>query len=376
MNILHFGSNYLPNNGGNVLRMRNIVENNSHYDNIYVYTSAEGRKHFDDLEYTKKTGIKILRYKSLRDTIKNLKIIVKKHKIQIVITHIIPANIIACCVLSKEVIIATEIHSLIQSKRPKMIGKNLVHRFFLSNRTKVFFVLSSGAKKYILKNYNVRNENIMFLPNGTKECFYEKIQVGNQSFFTFGYVGTFYAWQGINIIRKNIEKILQIDPKVRIYLVGSGQGYEELFNMSKKKQYKGRLIITGMVPQEDIGYHMQQIDVLMIPRPSTLETNTAIPLKIFEGVYYGKPMIISNVDGLIEVLDNDSAFVFDPKDEGSLTAVCKIAFSEASLRNDKFLSSVKKIANWPSWSEIQLKQYNELKKIVPRKIKPNDKKDL
>lgn len=360
MKILHFGSNYLPSKGGNVVRMTSMLENNQTKCELFVMTTACSSD-FDDEKYYDETGIRVFRIKTLEQAKTELVRVVKEYSIDIVVTHIIPANLIACRFLPKNVIIMTEVHSLIDSGKLKNILKCLLHRFALNRRTKKYFVLSLGAAHYIKKNYGVKDENIIFLPNGFRGKELSQKQ-GNKDFFTFGYVGTFYSWQGIDIISDNIERILSIGKNVRIYLVGGGQREDEL--KKRAAESNGRLVVTGLVDKKEVKKHMQEIDILMIPRPSTLETETAIPLKIFDSIENGKPVIISDVFGLTEVLGENEAFVFDKKDKNGLYEACFKAYNNPALCSKKFKNAVSRMEKWPSWEEIHERQYTAFKEVL------------
>lgn len=356
MKVLHFGSNYLPNKGGNVVRMTSMLENNDSDMELFIMTTAVGNG-FDDEAYYQKTSIYILRIAKLNDAYKILPEVVEKYKIDTVITHIIPANIIACRCLPKSVTIMTEIHSLIDSGIAKNFAKSLLHRFYLNRRTQKYFVLSMGAAEYIKKHYGVPIDKIVFLPNGCKKNS-NGYSGGKEGFFTFGYIGTFYKWQGIRVIYDNAERILNIADNVRLYLIGGGEMESELKALADK--YPGRIIITGFLPKVEVQKYYKEIDVLIIPRPSTLETETAIPLKIFESIEAGKPVIISNVFGLTEVLGEDEAFVYASGDTEGLSKACQHAYEDRELGKLKFDNAIQKLQEWPEWKDVHKIQYHAI----------------
>ena len=353
MNVLHFGSFYHPDRGGNVVRMSHMLENNKCGNSLFVMTTTPPGQ-FDDEAYFIKTGIRIFRIESLDSAKIMLPRVVADYCIDIVVTHIIPANMIACSVLPRKVIIMTEIHSLISSKPAKMLGKDLLHRFVLNRRNSCYFTLSRGAENYIRKHYGVNKDNICFLPNGISHINVRERIPGNPHYFTFGYIGTFYHWQGTDIILENAEKIISIGSNVRLYMIGGGEK-EEKFKALQEK-YPEQIIITGLIPKEEADKLSKEIDILMIPRPSTLESNTAIPLKIFEAVQYGKPTILSDVYGLTEVLSDQEAFVYDHNDSDGLFNMCKYAYSNLKELDKKYINSVIKIQKWPTWDEIHTRQ--------------------
>ena len=360
MKILHFGSNYLPNKGGNVVRMTSMLENNK-YKNVELFIMTLAKKdNFDDEKYYRTTGIRIIRIPDFEFVKRNLKDIIKKYQINIIVTHILPATMIACKYAPSYVKIYTEIHSIIDSGKIKNFIKTLLYRYWLNKRIEKFFVLSKGAAKYIQDYYKVNPNRIVFLPNGVNKVV-GNYQSGNSKYFTFGYVGTFYIWQGIKELYQNIELILSISSNIRLYLVGGGEFENELKLLAKK--YKERLIITGLIPKNEVKEHMKEIDVLLIPRPSTLETETAIPLKIFDGVQYGKPVIISNVFGLTEVFDQSQSFIYEPRDKNGLYKICNYVYKHPEKLKEIYESSVKRIQAWYSWDSIHEIQYNTFKEV-------------
>ena len=336
--------------------MSRMLEDNKCGNKLFVMTTTPP-KDFDDDVYFEATGIRIFRIQNLNDAKVLLPDIVKRHDIDIVVTHIIPANIIACSVLPKQVVVMTEIHSLITSRPIKMLAKDLLHRFILNRRTSCYFTLSRGAEHYIEKHYGVRQEKICFLPNGVPHFDSCGREPGNPEFFTFGYIGTFYRWQGTGVILQNAESILSIGSNVRLYMIGGGEKEEEFKALEKK--YPGRVIVTGLIPKEKADSLAREIDVLMIPRPSTLESNTAIPLKIFDAVQYGKPVIISDVYGLTEVLSEQEAFIYKNSLPDGLFNMCKYVYMHPEEMDEKHENAVKRIEKWPSWDDIHRRQ-NEM----------------
>lgn len=360
MKILHFGSNYLPSKGGNVVRMTNLLENNKCGNELFIMTTAK-KDDFDDDGYYEKTGIRIIRINALDEAKMLLPEVVKKYNIDIVVTHIIPANLIACRVLPKDVIIVTEIHSLIESGKLKNMGKAWLHRLFLNKRTSHFFTLSHGSEEYIIKNYGLHKEKITFLPNGFELNKTERVS-GSKDWFTFGYCGSFYSWQGTDVIADNVDRIFSLGDNVRVYLIGGGYREEELKEKAEKSG--GRLVVTGLVDKAEANrLTAEEIDVLMIPRPSALETETAIPLKIFDSVESGKPVIISDVFGLVEVLGENEAFVYSKNDKDGLYNACKNAYENKDLLDVKFNEAVKKLKTWPSWDDIHKRQNDIFKEV-------------
>ena len=82
-------------------------------------------------------------------------------------------------------------------------------------------------------------------------------------------------------------------------------------------------------------------------------------MKIFDAVQYGKPVIISDVYGLTEVLSEQEAFIYKNSLPDGLFNMCKYVYMHPEEMDEKHENAVKRIEKWPSWDDIHRRQ-NEM----------------
>src|SRR4029077_13535157 len=83
-----------------------------------------------------------------------------------------------------------------------------------------------------------------------------------------------------------------------------------------------RVTFTGLVPRRDVRGTLEQADVLVMPHTATpVSERYASPLKLFEYMEVGKPIVASDLAPVREVLrDRGNACLVRPGDPEALAA--------------------------------------------------------
>jgi glycosyltransferase involved in cell wall biosynthesis len=128
--------------------------------------------------------------------------------------------------------------------------------------------------------------------------------------FTAGYSGHLYAGRGIRLILELAQRL----PKLRFLLVGGRP--EDV--AASKEQARGitNVHFTGFVPNADLPRYQAACDVLLIPYSQQVAGSSGSdiapytnPLKMFEYLACGRPVIASNLPILREILNEDNAII-------------------------------------------------------------------
>jgi len=123
------------------------------------------------------------------------------------------------------------------------------------------------------------------------------------------YVGTLEPYQGINLLVGSFRKVVDENPDVFLLIVGGTA--DQIKNFRKMADDAGignQCLFTGRVPQSLAKKYMQVASVLVSPRSSG--TNT--PLKIYEFLASGIPIVATDIHSHTQVLDQDVAFLVKP----------------------------------------------------------------
>jgi PEP-CTERM/exosortase A-associated glycosyltransferase len=135
-----------------------------------------------------------------------------------------------------------------------------------------------------------------------------------------GFLGSFYAYEGLDLAIAAMPAILAKNPKARLLLVGGGPQEQSLKQQVTLLGLEGKIIFTGRVPHSDVGKYYSLVDLLVYPRKPMRLTNLVTPLKPLEAMAQGKPVIASDVGGHKElIIDNKTGFLFKAGDVEELS---------------------------------------------------------
>lgn len=146
-----------------------------------------------------------------------------------------------------------------------------------------------------------------------------KARLGLSSCTLVGFIGSFYAYEGLDLLLEALPRILERLPDVRLLLVGGGPQEEALKEQARHLGIADKVIFTGRVPHQDVQRYYDLIDVLAYPRHSMRLTDLVTPLKPLEAMAQGRLLVASDVGGHRELIrDGETGMLFRAGDVASL----------------------------------------------------------
>lgn len=136
-----------------------------------------------------------------------------------------------------------------------------------------------------------------------------------------GFIGSFYAYEGLDLLLDALPAMLRQRPDISVLLVGGGPQQDSLRAQAERLGLTGQVIFTGRVPHEDVGRYYDLIDILAYPRHRMRLTDLVTPLKPLEAMAQGKLFVASDVGGHRELIEHDrTGILFRAGDRDSLAA--------------------------------------------------------
>jgi len=148
-----------------------------------------------------------------------------------------------------------------------------------------------------------------------------KTQLGFDGCKVLGFLGSFYAYEGLSLLISALPAMLAKDSSIRVLLVGGGPQDENLKQQVADLQLQEKVVFTGRVPHEQVQTYYDQVDVLVYPRLPMRLTELVTPLKPLEAMAQRKIVVASDVGGHKELIrDQENGYLFESGDELSLAA--------------------------------------------------------
>jgi glycosyltransferase involved in cell wall biosynthesis len=253
-----------------------------------------------------------------------------------------------------------------------MPGKFIQVSFYLNTKIKIFlerfslklanFIITPSLtlKNGIVERYGLVSKKIHVVPNGVNEkLFYpslkncslrENFGIENNDFIA-GFVGSMGKWQGLNILKDAIIRVINSDNKIKFLLVGdytedsnhvkmkagSGDAAKNNLSFIKDNFLEKRVIYHGFVNYEATADFMNICDVLLAPYTSEYCVfGGGSPMKLYAYLGCAKPVIISDLGELtdsIALRKNDAAYLIPPDDSSALAkAILFFKGNESAIR--------------------------------------------
>lgn len=137
-----------------------------------------------------------------------------------------------------------------------------------------------------------------------------------------GFLGSFYAYEGLGLLLDAFSRIHATAPDVRILLVGGGPQEEWLKARAKELGIEQYVVFTGRVPHDEVQRYYDIVDLLVYPRLPMRLTDLVTPLKPLEAMAQSRLLVASDVGGHRELIrDGETGWLFRAGDAAHLAAV-------------------------------------------------------
>jgi len=146
-----------------------------------------------------------------------------------------------------------------------------------------------------------------------------KNELGMQNKKIMGFIGSFYAYEGLDILLRALPLMLPNIADIAILLVGGGPQDKQLRQLAVDLGIQDKIVFTGRVPHEQVNQYYSLIDILVYPRLSMRLTDLVTPLKPLEAMAQGLLLAASDVGGHLELIkDGKTGVLFKSNDPQSL----------------------------------------------------------
>ena len=142
---------------------------------------------------------------------------------------------------------------------------------------------------------------------------------GLNSQFVVGFIGSLNEYEGVDLLIKAVAGLVNEGANIKLLVVGDGGAKEGLENLVESVNMNQHIIFTGQVPFSDIIDYYALSNVCVFPRKAEEVCQYVPPLKLLEPMAMAKPVIVSALPPLMEMVKHEqTGLVCRPDDVGSL----------------------------------------------------------
>ena len=144
-------------------------------------------------------------------------------------------------------------------------------------------------------------------------------KLGLQGKTVLGFIGSFYAYEGLSLLLKPLPQILGEYSNLTLLLVGGGPEEQALRKQVDALGLGATVVSTGRVPHHEVQSYYELVDIFIYPRLPMRLTELVTPLKPLEAMAQGKIVVASDVGGHRELIRHgDNGYLFKAGSEADL----------------------------------------------------------
>ncbi|MCB1694007.1 MAG: glycosyltransferase, exosortase A system-associated, partial [Pseudomonadales bacterium] len=194
-------------------------------------------------------------------------------------------------------------------------------------------VTISAALKREIEGRGIAGDRINVVPNSVDiERFTaapqpydaaEGARLGLSAGHTLGFIGTFFPYEGLEVLIRAVPALRARLPQVKVLLVGDGPEMASLQELAQNLGVGEAVVFTGRVDHASVERYYSLVDILVYPRVSKRVTELVTPLKPLEAMAQRKFVVASDVGGHREMIeDGETGVLFSPGDPKALAEAC------------------------------------------------------
>ena len=179
--------------------------------------------------------------------------------------------------------------------------------------------ICEGLKREIVSR-GIPDAKVTVIPNAVDPAAFRfhptpderlKASLGLSGKTLLGFIGSFYAYEGLDLLIQALPRVRERVPDARLLLVGGGPEEASLKALTKQLGLQDLVVFAGRVPHGDVHRYYSIVDVFAYPRRAMRLTDLVTPLKPLEAMAQGRILVASDVGGHRELIrDGENGVLF------------------------------------------------------------------
>lgn len=249
------------------------------------------------------------------------------------------------------------------------MGPIFFRRFLNGSGCKGVVSISNALLKALEANYELEGVSSVIAPDGVDLARFQSLpsptaarqELGLVDKFTVGYTGHFYKGRGIEIILEMAQNL----PDLQFLLIGGNPEDIERISNHLEENNITNVVLTGFISNDILPKYQAASNLLLMPYQKEISGssggNTAAffsPIKLFEYMAVGRPILSSDMPVLREVLDERNSILLPPADSEKWAETIKELEADQAKRESlgKIVKELSKEYSWQSRAEKILKE--------------------
>ncbi len=254
------------------------------------------------------------------------------------------------------------LHRLIPIKLFRNIGKTLeiktvkrADRILVINEILGDYIVKLGAPRELIQVLKAGIDTDKFNTNIDGDPVRQRYQINKEEIVIF-FMGWLYHFSGLKEVALKLAQ--SHHKQIKLLIVGNGDAYDELKKIQEDYKLQDNVILTGKKSYQEMPGFIAAADICLLPAyPWEPIMQDIVPIKLYEYMAMGKPVIATRLPGVMKEFGNGNGVIYIDKPEDTVQKAIELTsnsnLSELGVKARHF-------AERNSWEKIT----DEFEKIL------------
>jgi len=209
-------------------------------------------------------------------------------------------------------------------------------------------VMAAGIVPEKIKVFPNGVNPLVFHPGESDSKIRARLDVGKGP--VLGFVGGLRPWHGVETFPLLLEQLVPRYPDLRLVIVGDGPLRATLDRELEQRSLTRHVVFPGWVGHEDVSDFIRLFDIGLAPYVPLNHTFYFSPLKLFECMACGVPMVVPRLGQIEEVVRHgETGLLYSAGDLDGLVTACDQLLQDVPLRRRMGQAAAKHIHDQHTW---------------------------
>ena len=214
-------------------------------------------------------------------------------------------------------------------------------------------------------------KNVIVIEQGVDPTVMQKLEKDNLLMQKLGissddkivmYLGSILSHSGLEVILDAMPNILKEIPNFKLLIVGDGSHLSSLRQRAKKLEIYEKIIFTGFVPYKEVPNFCSLADLCINPFRIFEMTEKLSPVKIFDFMSCGKPVLATPLKGMLNDFPKQSeTIIYADLDDFEQKIISLLKCEDLDEIGDKCRKFVEKYFTWDIVAQKMINEFKEIK---------------
>lgn len=229
---------------------------------------------------------------------------------------------------------------------------SFLHKYVIRYNLKMASKILSTSEAMAKETSFYTNKSIEITPFGINleqfKPFYIK-SIFDQNDIVIGTIKALEKKYGVKYLLKAFKIVIDRHPHLplKLLVVGDGSLKDNLHQLARNLEIENRVIFTGKIPYSKVAEYYNMLDIYVAV---SIEHSESFGVAVIEASACEKPVVVSNVGGLPEVVeDKVTGFIVPPKDSEKTADAIEKLITDKSLAKKMGQAGRIRVTNKFNW---------------------------